>query len=188
MSKARAMIIKDADLVFARETLRSIVDAVALTRALRVLGDDPPLALRIARNNAFDVAATSWCILFGSDHAEHQALHWKNLFPDTDAFRQGLPKALGMSMDDWRACRKTVVDYRDEHAAHRDLDPDTTHYPNFDTALTAADFYHERLCELAKERLGRDTDGPSLMDQFEDRLGVCTKQMAAAMAAIVATG
>jgi hypothetical protein len=33
MSKARAMIIKDADLVFARETLRSIVDAVALTRA-----------------------------------------------------------------------------------------------------------------------------------------------------------
>jgi hypothetical protein len=182
------MVIKDADLVFARETLGAVVDAVALTRALRALGDHPPLALRIARNNALDVAATNWCILFGSDHPKHQALHGKNLFPDTDAFRDGLLKALGMSSDEWSAYWKTVVDYRDEHAAHRDLDPDTTHYPNFDAALAAADFYHDRLCDLAKERLGRDTDGPSLMDQFKERLGICTKQMAAALPAIVALG
>ncbi len=146
------------------------------------------MVLRIAWNNAFDVAAMSWCIVFGSDHAEHQALHWKNLFPETDAFRQGLLKALAMSINDWRAYRKTVVDYRDEHAAHRDLRPDATHYPNFDAALAAADFYHERLCELMKERLDRGTDGPSLIDQFKDRLSVCTSQMAAALAAIAAAG
>ncbi|THD77998.1 MAG: hypothetical protein E7812_12470 [Phenylobacterium sp.] len=93
-----------------------------------------------------------------------------------------------MSLDDWRAYWKTMVDYRDEHAAHRDLNPDTTHYPNFDAALAAADFYHERLCELTKERTGKDTDGPSLMDQYKDRQEICTKQMSAALAAIVASG
>lgn len=173
------MIVPNADLKFAHETLRSFMDAVALTRAIATL-DHPPYSLRVARNAAFDVAVIGWCILFGSDHADHQPIHWKNMF-NVDRFRDGLVAALGVSLDEWRAYRKGVVDYRNELAAHRDLSPDTTHHPNLDAALAAADFYYERLRERFAAEMGAKVDGGTLMEEFKDRLDVFTRDMAKAL-------
>lgn len=178
------MIVERADLVFARETLRSFMDTVALSRAIGS-AEGHPYALTVAQRAAFDTAVISWCILFGSDHAEQQKIHWKNMF-EVDGFRDGLVKAVGMTLDDWRGYRQGLVDYRNELAAHRDLDPKTRFHPNFDTALRAADFYHEQLRKKVTAETGRDTEGGTLIEQFEDRLSRFTDQMARAVAALKA--
>jgi hypothetical protein len=176
------MIVENADLIFARETLRSFMDSVALARALQDL-NPRPYSLTVAQRAAFDTAVISWCILFGSDHAERQTLHWKNMF-EADAFRAELLTALGMPLDQWRAYRQDVVDYRNELAAHRDLNPKTRFHPNFDTALSAANFYHERLREKVLAETGKQTEGGTLIEQFELRLKIFTEQMSAAAAAL----
>lgn len=176
------MIVPNADLTFARETLRSFMDAVALTRALSTLKPEP-YSFRVAQNAAFDTAVINWCILFGSDHADHQKIHWKNLF-ETNAFRDGLLGAVRMTRDEFQAYQKMVVDYRNELAAHRDLNPDTTHHPNFETALVAADFYHERLREKIKSETGAATDGGTLLDQFGERSKLFADQMGKALKAL----
>lgn len=170
------MIVENADLAFARETLRSFMDTVALSRAIQSF-EHHPYAFTVAQRAAFDTAVITWCILFGSDNADQQKIHWKNMF-EVDQFRDGLLKATQMSLDEWRAYRRGVVDYRNELAAHRDLDPKTRFHPNFDTALLAADFYHECLREKVAVETGRQTEGGSLMEQFKDRLDVFAKQMA----------
>jgi hypothetical protein len=180
------MIVEHANLSFARETLRSFMDSVALSRAIQSLKEHP-YSFTVAQRAAFDTAVISWCILFGSDNAEQQQIHWKSMF-EVDSFRGGLLKAVGMSLEDWRTYRQTVVDYRNELAAHRDLDPKTRFHPNFDTALLAADFYHERLREKVAAEASLKTEGGTLMEQFKDRLDVFTKQMVVAAAAVKGRG
>lgn len=169
------MIVENADLSFARETLRSFMDSVALARALHDI-TPRPYSLTVAQRAAFDTAVISWCILFGSHHAENQALHWKNMF-DADQFRAGLVEALGISLEEWRAYRQDVVDYRNELAAHRDLNPKTRFHPNFDKAIIAADLYYHWLCQKVLVTIGADTEGDTLIQQLEHRLEVFTRQM-----------
>lgn len=176
------MIVEHADLSFARETLRSFIDSVALSRAIQQF-EKHAYSLTVAQRATFDVAVISWCILFGSDNAEQQQIHWKTMF-DVAPFRDGLLKALGMSLEEWRAYRQPLVDYRNELAAHRDLNPKTRFHPNFDAALVAADFYHERLREKVAAATGRETDGGSLMEQFQDRLALFSRDMEIAVAAL----
>lgn len=174
------MIIERADLVFARETLQSFMDTAALSRVIRAIPDHPH-AFTVAQRAAFDTAVISWCILFGSDHAEQQQIHWKNMF-DVEDFRERLLQAVGMSLDDWRAYRQGLVDYRNELAAHRDLNPRTRFHPNFDTALRAADAYYAQLREKTLAETGREIGGRSLMEEFEARLVMFRDQMSAAIA------
>jgi hypothetical protein len=177
---ARKMVVENADVSFARDTLRAFVDALALTRALQAVGD-LPYPFLVAQGAAFDTAAIGWCVLFGSHDARQQPMHWKNMF-DKDSFRAALLKALGLSLEDWTAYRRGLVDYRNEIAAHRDLDPATRHFPNFDLALEAAEVYHGHLRALAAGR-GINMEGPGLTAEYEERLGVFTKAMAAGVAA-----
>ncbi|MDO8902341.1 MAG: hypothetical protein Q7V15_13420 [Phenylobacterium sp.] len=163
---ARPMIVSNADIKFARNTLRSFVENVALSRALLSI-EKPPYALRLAQGSAFDIAAIEWCILFGSDHARLQHIHWKNMF-DEDRFRDGLLEFLTISKTEWKSYRQNLVNYRNELAAHRDLDPVTGSYPSFETGLSAAAFYNEKLVELANTR-GVSLSGPTLMEHFEVR-------------------
>jgi hypothetical protein len=178
------MIFDNADLAFARDTLRSFIDSVALSRAIRGL-EEHAYSFTVAQIAAFDTAAISWCILFGSDNAEQQRLHWKNMFAP-DPFREGLLHSVGMTLDDWTAYRQGVVDYRNELAVHRDLDPTTRFHPNFDKALLAADFYHQRLCDKIAAQTGLQTDGGALIEQYTDRLDLFTQQMAVAVASVKA--
>lgn len=161
---ARPMVVQGADITFARNTLTSFVENVALARALQSL-EQPPYALRLAQGSAFDIAAIEWCILFGSDDTHHQHLHWKNIFNE-DRFRAGLMEALEISIDDWATYWRELVNYRNELAAYRDLNPVTRNYPNFDIAIKVAAFYHEQLVEFADAR-GVTMQGPGLIEHFE---------------------
>ncbi|PIC01168.1 hypothetical protein [Caulobacter sp. X] len=176
------MVVKNAHLSFARETLRTFIDAVAQTRAICEL-KEPPYFLTVAQRNAYDTAINAWCILFGSDHADNQQIHWKNMF-DHDHFRTGLRASLGMSQDQWTAYRKALVDYRNELTAHRDLNPKTRLNPSFDAALLAADFYHEQLRVKTENETGRKATGPTLLEEFDERLSAFIDQALKAKEAI----
>lgn len=182
MTGERKMVVENAHLSFARETLRTFMDAVAQARAISGVKDHPHF-LTVAQRNAYDTAINAWCILFGSDHADNQQIHWKNMF-DNDPFRAGLRTSLGMSQDQWVAYRQPLVDYRNELSAHRDLNPKSRVHPSLDTALLAANFYDEQLRVKIENETGRRTVGPSLLEEFEERLAVFTDQAVTASAAI----
>lgn len=182
MANDRKMVVENAHLSFARETLRTFMDAVALMRAINAV-EDRRYFLTVAQRNAYDTAIISWCILFGSDHADHQQIHWKNMF-DNDPFRADLLRSLSISQEEWAAYRKLLVDYRNELTAHRDLNPVTRFHPSFDTALLAANFFDEQLRAKIEKETGRKTFGPPLLDEFEVRLQLFTDQAAKASVAM----
>jgi hypothetical protein len=50
-----------------------------------------------------DVPVLEWCKLFGSDDADKQPIHWKNVVTDEDAFRSELLSNLGIDRAAWNA-------------------------------------------------------------------------------------
>lgn len=176
------MRFKDADKKFARDTLVSIVRAIAVRRAIQGLKPDVTATFwHVINGGLFDMAVVDWCVLFGSHHEHNQRLHWKNMF-EADAFRPALHGALGVTGDEWSEYQKTIKAYRDENAAHRSLDPKTDAYPNMDRALAATYFYWDWL----KATVG---DEPlSLKDEYERSLETFTELAKVAVAATAETG
>jgi hypothetical protein len=167
------MIFEDADLKFANDTLEDFFASVALSRAINERQNND-YALRTAQRAALDDAVVKWSILFGSDHQDHQPIHWKNLF-DANDFRSGLLLHVGLSEADWRTYRDGLVTYRNDVAAHRSLAPRPTNYPMFDLALAAADFYHSKLQQKAQLQ-GKDLRP---LVKFSVALGMCRSSLPA---------
>jgi len=99
-----------------------------------------------------------WCKLFGSDDAERQPIHWKNIADDQDSFRAALLKALAMTHEDWQTYWYDMKRYRDFNAAHHDpRRREIATYPMLDKALDSAFFYFEY---IQQEMQKRGTDLP----------------------------
>ena len=98
-----------------------------------------------------DMAVIEWCKLFGSDHKEHQPVHWKNTISeeDHDSFRKGLLRHLNVGRDDWMNYRDEVKHYRDSHAAHlsvwRFRKGTDDRFPKLEIALEASYYYYDTL-------------------------------------------
>lgn len=134
---------------YAINVIAAFVRNVHLKRAVHAVQPRPHLNFwRVIYGNFLDMAVIEWCKLFGSDHLDHQPVHWKNVVPqaEQDTFRQQLLVELGMSLPEWRAYWNHLKDYRDNHAAHFNetfLAPQNNPtYPDFDIALRAAFFYY----------------------------------------------
>lgn len=114
---------------------------------------------RVLEANAMEPAQTFWRYLMGvmSDRA---AIEWSKVFgahgDDThwtraistdqhDDTRRELLNALGMNDADWTSYRDSIVGYRNQIAAHHDLDADVKKYPHYDIALKAAYSIYARL-------------------------------------------
>ena len=176
------MRFPNADLVFARDTLVTIIRAVAIKRAIEASKPHPTATFwHVVNGGLFDTAIVDWCILFGSDNREQQRLHWKNMF-DADEFRVGLLAALGMSREAFADYREVLKTYRDENAAHRDLDPKTETYPNMDVALECCFFYFERLAAPFAEAYPA-RDNPDLRLEYERNLAAFSRIAEVAVAA-----
>ena len=128
----------------------AFVRNVHLKRVMHDVDPEPHLNFwRMIHGNLLDVAVMEWCKLFGSDHEEHQPMHWKNVVPreEHEGFRAGLLNALGVPQKTWEAYWQQMKEYRDNHAAHFNaefLRPENDpHYPEFDLALEAAYFYYD---------------------------------------------
>ncbi len=88
-------------------------------------------------------AITSWCMVFGSDFSE--STHWKQLhIHDSKAlynnFREGLFKATGLNQHTWHKYWKSVVDFRNKYAVHRELEFREP-VPILNTAVAVAYYY-----------------------------------------------
>ena len=79
------------------EILEALIRSIALKQALHRVDSDPHLNFwRLVYSNQMDVPVLEWCKLFGSDDAERQLVHWKNVATDQENFRAGLFSALGI--------------------------------------------------------------------------------------------
>jgi hypothetical protein len=70
-------------------------------------------------------AVTNWCMVFGSDKTE--PTHWKQLSITGSralykSFREGLFEATDLNPHSWRQYWKSVVDFRNKYAVHRELE------------------------------------------------------------------
>ncbi|MDF2804921.1 MAG: hypothetical protein K0S61_4826 [Anaerocolumna sp.] len=70
------------------------------------------------------VAATSWCMAFGSK--ESNQTHWKNLFEQNDKdtveeFREYILQQDNSSAEQWASCWTEMVSFRNQYIVHREL-------------------------------------------------------------------
>ncbi|MBL1263626.1 hypothetical protein JJL52_08040 [Methylomicrobium sp. RS1] len=107
---------------------------------------------RIQRNNDFWVysmntyyykAITDWCIVFGADNNES---HWKKISDyDMSTIELEIRSAAGLTGDDWGKYWKEIVDFRNNYAAHRSVNPNDDKVPSLDKAFEIAKSYFELL-------------------------------------------
>jgi len=99
-----------------------------------------------------DLAVIDWCKLFGSDDAENEPIHWKNIADDQDSFRSALLSQLAITQEDWETYWQQMKRHRDYNAARHDpRREEITTYPVLDKALESAFFYFE----YVQQEIGR---------------------------------
>lgn len=121
----------------------SAVRLVLVQRVLyEVLPDTRVDLWRVMQGASLDYGLIEWCQIFGNRSDD---THWTKLVPNErhDTFREGLLAAVGKSGEEWEEYHSAMKDYRDQLAAHHDLDAKPTHYPAFDPALEAAYYYYD---------------------------------------------
>lgn len=155
------------------EILASLIRNIALKRALHRANDSPHLTFwRLIHGNQLDVPVLEWCKLFGSDDAERQPIHWKNVATEQEAFRTRLLAELGVDVGRWVAYWDEMKKYRDMHVAHHDLRRDSIgFYPELDLALNSAFFYFDYVrAELRKFRIDQQpSDIRKYAHDFEEQ-------------------
>jgi hypothetical protein len=107
----------------------SSVRLVLLQRVLYELLPNTRVDLwRVMQGASLDYGLIEWCKIFGNRSDD---THWTKLVPNDrhDAFREGLLASVGKSAEEWEEYHSAMKDYRDQLAAHHDLDAKPTHYP-----------------------------------------------------------
>jgi len=128
--------------------LLEFAQAVQVKRLLQRVTADPLQNLWIVlANGLMDQAANTWCMVFGS--IQTNATHWRNVLPPEHhgAAFTGLLAATKFNEDGWTAYWESVVNYRNMHAAHRDLNAfeKLENFPHYDKALDAACYMYQQL-------------------------------------------
>ena len=95
-------------------------------------------------------ASITWCMVFGSDRCNQT--HWKKLSDAVgedlqSSFQQKLSVETGMTSAQWKAYWHEITKFRNEYAAHRELNYDKP-VPNFDRALEVALCYDKWIREV----------------------------------------
>jgi hypothetical protein len=146
---------KPRQLAETAEVLGTLVRNILLKRALHTADPNPKLNFwRIQYGNLMDLAVIDWCKLFGSDDAERQPIHWKNIADNQDSFRSALLKALAMTRKDWEFYWQGMKKYRDFTAAHHDSRrAEIATYPVLDKALDS----HSSTSNISSMRCGNWT-------------------------------
>jgi hypothetical protein len=108
----------------------------------------------VALGNFIDIAILDWCILFGSDHKDHQKHHWKRILPlaDHENFKNEIDYILEQNNKKWDDHWKEITNYRNRFVAHLD-DNDDTPFPVPDMGVPHVILlsYYFRLQRLAPQ-------------------------------------
>lgn len=118
---------------------------------IEMIANEPKQTFWIMTANLLvDTAAIEWCKVFGSRDDD---THWTRVLPHErhQEVREGLLKQLGLTMEQWKEYRGTIVSYRDQMVAHHDLNAVVAKYPQYDMALVAANFMFDQIRGLADQ-------------------------------------
>ena len=158
--------------------LMAFAQSVKVRRMIAEIAVEPKQTFWIMTTNLLlNAAAIDWCKVFGSWSDD---THWTKAIPKDrqDQVRSGLFDALAMDSEEWEKYRNDIVRFRDQAVAHHDLNAAIARYPQYDHALTAADFMFAEIRALADpETLGGI---PSSLDRW-------SRTVAGNMSAIVRT-
>ena len=115
-------------------------------------------------------ASIIWCMVFGSDGCNQT--HWKNLSEVAcedlqSSFQQKLHIETGMNLDQWNTYWHKMTEFRNQYAAHRELNYDKP-VPSFSMALRIALCYDKWIREVISPHI---LDEPPL-EQFVKELRV----------------
>ena len=97
-------------------------------------------------------AAILWCMIFGPDGDQNQT-HWKKLSTNEQLhkrFREILFQRTGFDKKSWGSYWQDMVYFRNNYAAHRELEYNRT-VPNFEKALDVAYAYDEWVREILSD-------------------------------------
>lgn len=175
---------RKAQLIDTVQVLGALVRNIALKRALHGTWAEPHLNFwRLIYGNLMDLAVLEWCKLFGSDDAERQLVHWKNVAEDQDAFRAGLLAEVEMNETEWMKYWSDMKRYRDFNVAHHDPKrEEISHFPLLDPALNGAIYYFEYV-RRELEKLGVNQQPSNVrryVELFEEQCAEVAKAATAA--------
>ena len=120
--------------------LMAFAQAVHVRRMVQGIALEPKQTFWIMTMNLLiESASIEWCKVFGS---RDEQTHWTQSFPNEahEELRAQLLAKLGLTLKEWEKYRDTIVGYRNQVVAHHDLNASVAAYPQFDSALMAADF------------------------------------------------
>jgi hypothetical protein len=127
--------------------LKSFVECVELHRLFQTPLHSPSKELAShVFSRMHDLAAIEWCKVFGS---ASQQTHWRKALPADchETVKQRLSELCPGGWAEWLRYRKSIVEQRDQLAAHHDLDAQVQSYPHFDLAIAAARLVHDRMAD-----------------------------------------
>jgi hypothetical protein len=133
--------------------LLEFAQAVHVKRMLESVTAKPLQNLWVVLTGSLmDQAAITWCMVFGS--TTNNATHWRNVTPEAlhGKTLAGLLAATDFTEDQWKEYWETIVDYRNMHAAHRDMSAvdKIERFPHYTKALEAAYYMYGQLRQLTK--------------------------------------
>lgn len=121
-----------------------------------------------------------WCMVFGNPNPNRT--HVKKLRVENskrdfeDEFSKGVSQHLGISVQEWNDYKTSVIAFRDQYVAHRDLVAPPV--PLLDQALEAAFFYDAWVRELIAPHT---LDMPDLRYEYDVIRFAVTAEVAAAV-------
>jgi hypothetical protein len=113
--------------------------------------------------NSVDTAVLEWCKLFGERDGNHS---WQRISDDHEQFRTNLKAQLGVSTEQWQACREEIRSYRDAFVAHLD-DELTMDVPKMALPMKMVAYYYDYVLTLGDESF---LDFPVNLYEYYDQM------------------
>ena len=125
-----------------------LLQAVCVKRVLAELAPSPKQDFwSYLQGLTTDKASIEFAKVFDSTTDD---THWTQSFDKSsqDEIRKSLFTAFKISSEEWDVYRQTILDYRNQLAAHHDLNARVANYPDFTIAEDAAYFMYQEIYSI----------------------------------------
>lgn len=121
---------------------------------------------RVTSNSTLDYSIIQWCMLFGTNS---ESTHWKKQHYITCFENQILCNAL-ISKADWQSLHNKVVSYRNNNAAHIDLENWRRDIPDMTQAMKILNVSHMLFNQLSEEQWTIDKEFKKIYRETSETL------------------
>lgn len=145
-------------------SLQDFMQAVKVKRTLHAAAMEPAQVFwHYLMGVMTDKAVIEWCKVFG---LRDDDIHWTQVVPEgqREDVRERMYAAVGVDAEGWKKYHGEMLTYRNQCAAHHDLDAKAENFPSFDFAVAAAQFMYAELYSLNDGETGHPADLPAWAD------------------------